>query len=248
MLLNCGVGFESPLDCKKIQAVHPKGNLSWIFIGRTDAEAETPILWLPDAKNWLTGKDSDAGKDWRQEEKKRITEDEMVGWYHQLEGYEFGQAPGVGDGQGSPVCCSPCCKESDTTEQLKWTDVFFIYSSYKCLNKYMVCIHFVCVFELAFHFCNGILRKTKVFKCDEVQCVSLLSLVVLVSHLRNYCLSQDHESWFLVFSVGDFIVLALTFRTIRCFQLIFVYDMTCGSSFILLHVDIQLFGQHLLKR
>ena len=90
--------LESPLDCKEIQPVHPKRNQSWIFIGRTDAEAETPILWPPDAKNWLTGKDSDAGKDWRQKEK-GMTEDEMVGWHHWLDGHEFEQAAGAGDGQ-----------------------------------------------------------------------------------------------------------------------------------------------------
>ena len=80
--------LENPLDCKEIQLVHPKGNQSWIFIGRTDAEAETPILWPPDVKNWLIGKDPDAGKDWGQEEK-GTTEDEMVGWYHRLDGHEF---------------------------------------------------------------------------------------------------------------------------------------------------------------
>ena len=89
--------LESPLDYKEIQPVHPKGNQSWIFIVKTDAEAETPILWPPDAKNWLHGKDPDAGKDWRQEEK-GMTEDEMVGWHHQLNGHESEQAPGVGDG------------------------------------------------------------------------------------------------------------------------------------------------------
>ena len=113
--------LESLLDCKEIQPVH-KGNQSWIFIGRTDAEAETPILWPPDVKNWLTGKDSNAGKDWRREEK-GMTEDEMVGWHHWLDGHEFEQAPEVGDGQGSLVCCSPWChKEMGTTEQLNWTD------------------------------------------------------------------------------------------------------------------------------
>ena len=112
--------LESPLDCKEIQPFHPKGNQSWIFIGRTDAEVETPILWPPDVKNWLIGKDPDAGQDQRQEEKK-MTEDEMVGWHHQLKGHEFEQAPGVGDGQGSLACCSPWGhKESDTTEQLNW--------------------------------------------------------------------------------------------------------------------------------
>ena len=80
--------LEGPLDCKEIQPVHPKGNQSWIFIGRTDAEAEAPMLWLPDAENWLMGKDSDAGKDWRWE-KKGVREDEMVGWHYQLNGYDF---------------------------------------------------------------------------------------------------------------------------------------------------------------
>ena len=98
--------LESPLDCKEIQAVYPKGNESWIFIGRTDAKAETPILWPPDAKNWLIGKDPDAGKDWRQEEK-GMTEDEMVGWHHRLDGPKFEQALGVGHGQGSLTYCSP---------------------------------------------------------------------------------------------------------------------------------------------
>ena len=113
--------LESPLDCKKIQSVHPKGDQSWIFIGRTDAEAETPILWPLDVKNWLLGKHPDAGKDWRQE--KGTTEDEMAGWHHQLNGYEFVWTPGVDDGQGGLACCSLWgCKESDTTEQLNWTE------------------------------------------------------------------------------------------------------------------------------
>ena len=112
--------LESPLDCKEIQPVHSKGDQSWVFFGRTDAEAVTPILWPPYNKNWLIGKDPDAGKDWRQEEK-GMTEDEMVGWHHQLDGCEFEQAPGVGDGQGSLACCSPWGhKESDTTERLNW--------------------------------------------------------------------------------------------------------------------------------
>ena len=114
--------LESPLDCKEIQLVHPRGNQSWIFIGRTDAEAETPILWSPDAKRWLTGKDPDAGKDWRREEK-GMTEDEMVGWHHCFYGHESEQAPEVGDGQGSLACCSPWgLKESDPTEQMSWAE------------------------------------------------------------------------------------------------------------------------------
>ena len=113
--------LESPLDCKEIQPVHPRGNQSWIFIRRTDAEAEIPILWSPDVKNWLIGKDADSGKDWR--EKKRVTEDEMVGWHYWLDGHEFEQALGVDDGQESLTCCSPWgLKEPDKTERLNWTD------------------------------------------------------------------------------------------------------------------------------
>ena len=113
--------LESPLDCKEIQPVHPRGNQSWIFIGRTNAEAETPKVWPPDVKNWPIGKDPDAGKDWRQEEK-RMTEKEIVGWHHWLDGHEFEQALGVGDGQGNLACCSPWGpKELDMTEWLNWT-------------------------------------------------------------------------------------------------------------------------------
>ena len=118
--------LESPLDCREMKPVNPKGNQYWIFIGKTDAEAETPILWPLDGKNRLIGKDPDPGKDRRLEErgKKGKTEDEMVGWYHQLYGNEFEQAPGVGDGQGSLACCSPwVLKESDTAERLNWTEL-----------------------------------------------------------------------------------------------------------------------------
>ena len=97
--------LESPLDCKEIQPVHPKGDQSWVFIGRTDAEAETPILWPPHVKSWLIGKDPDAGRDWGQEEK-GTTEDEMAGWHHLLDGHEFEWTPGVADGQGGLACCN----------------------------------------------------------------------------------------------------------------------------------------------
>ena len=124
----CWRTFESPLDCKEIQPVHPKGNQSWIFIGRTDVEAETPILWPPDAKNWHIWKDPDAGKEWRREEK-GTTEDEMVGWHHQLDGHEFEQVLGVGDGQGSLACCGPWGrKDLDTTERLNWTKLMFMWN------------------------------------------------------------------------------------------------------------------------
>ena len=110
--------LESPLDCKEIQPVYPKGNQSWIFIGRTDAKAEMPIFWPPHAKSWLIGKDPDAERDWGQEEK-GMTEDEMAGWHHRLDGHEFEWTPGVGDGQGGLACCNSWGrKESDTTEWL----------------------------------------------------------------------------------------------------------------------------------
>jgi len=121
--------LESPLDCKEIQPVHPKGDQSWVFTGRTDVEAETPILWPPDGKSWLTGKDPDAGKDWGQEEKGKI-EDEMVGWHHWLYGHGFGWKQGVSDGEGNLVCCDSWGhKESDTAEWLNWTEVLFIHST-----------------------------------------------------------------------------------------------------------------------
>ena len=117
--------LESPLDFKEIKPVNPKGNQSWILIGRTDVVAETPILWPPDAKNWLAGKDPDAGKDWRQTEK-GTTEDETVGGHYWLNGREFEQAQGVGDGQGSLACCNPWGhKESDTTDRLNKSLLYF---------------------------------------------------------------------------------------------------------------------------
>ena len=116
--------LESPLDCKEIQPVHSKGDQSWIFIGRTDAEAETPYFGHL-MENWLIWKDPDAGKDWRREET-GTTEDEMVGWHHPLNGNEFEYTLGAGDGQGSLVCCSRWgLKESDKTEQLNWTELSY---------------------------------------------------------------------------------------------------------------------------
>ena len=113
--------LESPLDCKEIQPVHSKGEQSWDFFWRNDAKAETPVLWPPHAKSWLIGKDSDAGRDWGQEEK-ATTEDEMAGWLHWLDGHESEWTPGIGDGQGGLACCNTWGrKESDMTERLIWS-------------------------------------------------------------------------------------------------------------------------------
>ena len=118
--------LESPLDYKKIPLVHPKGDQSWVFIGRTDVETETPILWPPDAKSWLTWKDLDAGRDspiLPQQEEKGTTEDEMARWHHWLDGRESEWTPAVGDGQGGLACCDSWGrKELDTTERLNWTN------------------------------------------------------------------------------------------------------------------------------
>ena len=129
--------LESPLDCKEIQPLHPKGNQSSIFFGRTDAEAETPILWLPGTKNWLIWKDPDAGKDWRQEER-GTTEDEMVGRHHYLNGHEFEQAPGVGDGQRSLARCIPlgCKVRHDWVTELNWTITYF--RERKCITSHLI--------------------------------------------------------------------------------------------------------------
>ena len=118
--------LESPLDCKEIQPVHPKGDQSWVFFGRHDAKAKTPVLWPTHAKSWLIGKDSDPGRDWGQEEKGTI-EDEMTGWHHRLDGHEFEWTLGVGDGQGGLACCDSWGhKGLDTTELLKWLSVYLL--------------------------------------------------------------------------------------------------------------------------
>ena len=145
MLLNCGTraALESSLDSKEIKPVNHKGNQPWILIGRADAETEAPALWAPDTKSQLIGKDPDAGKNWRQNEK-RVTEDEMVAWHHQFHGHELGQALGDGEGQGSLACYSPWgCKESDTTWRLNNNNNnYMMYLRYLRSNK---------IFENSFH-------------------------------------------------------------------------------------------------
>ena len=132
--------LESPLDCKEIQPVHPKDQ-SWVFIARTDVEAETPILWLPDAKSWLIWKDPDAGKDWGQEEK-GTTEDEMVGWHHRLDGHGFGWTPGVGDGQRAwSAVIHGVAKRRNWATELNWTDSFSDshIGYYRILSQVLLC-------------------------------------------------------------------------------------------------------------
>ena len=137
--------LESTLDWKEIQPVHPKGDQSWVFIGRTDVEAETPILWPPDAKSWLIWKDPDAGIYWGQEEK-GTTEDEMVERHHQLDGHGFGWTLGVGDGQGGLACCGSWgSKQSDTTEWLNWTELnpYSTWHFLEYLEVHVVSLHFL---------------------------------------------------------------------------------------------------------
>ena len=135
MLLNCGVGksLESPLDCKEIQAVHSKGDQSWVFIGRTDAEAKTPILWPPHVRSWLIGKDPEAGRDWGQEDK-GMTEDEMAGWHHLLDGREFEWTPGIADGQGGLACCYSWGRRvgHDWATELNWTELIPLHTGHLC--------------------------------------------------------------------------------------------------------------------
>ena len=145
MLLNCGVGEGSweSLGLQEDPPVHSEGDQSWDFFGRNDTKAETPILWPPHAKSWLIGKDSDAGRDWGQEEK-GMTEDEMGGWHHWLDGRESEWIPGTGDGQGGLVCChSWGRKESDMTEWLNWTELNFKNIIFKkCVTKQVYkCTH-----------------------------------------------------------------------------------------------------------
>ena len=161
--------LESPLDCKGIQPVHSEGDQPWDFFGRTDAKAETPVLWPPHGKSWLIRKDSDAGRDWGQEEK-GMTEDEMARWHHWLDGHGFGWTPGVDDGQGGLVCCGSWGhKESDMTEKLNWTEWLMMLNIFsctfdhwhiffkKCLFKFFACFYI----GLSFYFC--VLRALDIF-------------------------------------------------------------------------------------
>jgi len=216
--------LESPLDCKEIKLVNSKGNNPWIFIGRTDAEA--PILWPPDVKNWLIAKDPDARKDWRQEEKG--TKDEMVGWHHRLDGHEFELAPGV-EGHGSLVCCSPWGhKESDMTERLNWWLSFCI---------------------LSFCFLDSIFWCTKIFNSYVqfiylffwVLCVCVCAFGIILKKLKANPKSSRFTP---IFPSKSFIVWAFIFRSLLQFGSIFclwceageLYCFTCGHSLFQHHL------------
>ena len=155
--------FKSPLNYKEILPVNPKGNQSWIFIGKTDDKAEAPILWPPDVKNWLTGKDPDAGKDWKREEK-GTTEDEMVGWHYQLDGHDYKQAPGAGDGQGSLACSSWWGKRvrHDWATELSRTEITIyrqILSIAKCLMIFHYCFSWTISYSPYFLFSRSFLSR-----------------------------------------------------------------------------------------
>ena len=193
----CSRRLLSPLDCKEIQPVHPKGNQSWIFIGRTDAEAETPTLWPHDVKNGLLWKDPDTGEDWRQEEK-GMTEDEMVGWHHWLYGHEFEQAPGIGDGQGSLVCCSPWCLKvrHDWATELNSTDVNPDMSSFTALYH----ASWYCVFYKLKIWNNPLSRKSTgaIFPTAFAHFMSLCHILITVTIFKIFSFYYIYKSdqWF----------------------------------------------------
>ena len=164
--------LESPLDCKEIQSVHSKGDQSWVFVGRTDAEAETPILWPPHVKSWLIGKDSDAGRDWGQEEK-GMTEDEMAEWHPRLDGHEFEWTPGVSDGQGGLACCDSwgCRVGHDWATELNWFVFVF------------------CFYIFLF------LPLVAAFMWKAAFMLSFIAMVWLVTFLYVFPTSQTVELW-----------------------------------------------------
>ena len=154
---------ESHLDCKEIQPVHSEEDQPWDFFGRNDAKAEAPVLWPPHGKSWLIGKDSDAGKDWGQEQK-GMTEDEMAGWRHRLDGRESEWTPGDGDGQGGLACCdSWILKESDTTEWLNWTELNGILFFPLITSPFFVHIEFVVSGETSGYFIQTAIKSKHIF-------------------------------------------------------------------------------------
>ena len=174
-----------------IQPVHPKGNQSWVFIGRTDVEAVTPILWPPDAKSWLNWKDPDAGKDWGQEEKK-TTGHEMVGWHHRLDGRGFGWTPGVGDGWGGLACCDSWGrKESDMTEQLNWTLLLLWNVQFYCCNTLSWNLFYPAFYCLLFIWHNYLYSFTFTYFC-----LSIYIMLVFISFFTLF--KKLKYSWYTI--------------------------------------------------
>ena len=193
--------LESPLGCKKIQPVHPKGDQSWVFIGRTHVEAETPILWPPDVKSWLIWKDPNSGKDWRQEEKGR-TEDDMTGCHHWLNRHEFGETPGVGDGQGGLACCGSWGhKESDTSERLNWTEEYYSSILSYCLSGAQLS---TTVCSYSFVESERQLPFLSLFY-GWVACASQVTIIWLTTQaiLLDMEVYWDRFAWLLTFSLGQ---------------------------------------------
>ena len=186
--------LESPLDCKEMQPVHSEGDQPWDFFGRNDAKAETPVLWPPHVKSWQIGKDSDAGRDWGQEEK-GMTESEMAGWHRWLDGRESEWTPGVGDRQGGLACCDSWGrKELDTTERLIWC--FILYAIYTTHATYTTCFikisnpllisdcdstHSMCSrpFLMSVEAQNTLLRQSRQFIVDFPRAPSSASQIIV---------------------------------------------------------------------
>ena len=195
MLLNCGVGEDSSESLGlRGEPVHPKGDQSWVFIGRTNVEAKTAIFWPPDTKSWLIGKDPDAGKSWRREEK-GTTEDEMVGWHHRHNGHGFGWTPGVGDRQGDLVCCGSWGhKKSDTTEWLNWTELIVFNFALIC---FIQCSLYYLAPEIHFFY---------VSKCVSVSGVLFLHANDLIAIKdTDFAEKNENEHWFSTGLCFDFL-------------------------------------------
>ena len=189
----CWRRLKNPLDHKEIKSFNPKGNQPWIFIGKTEAEFEAPILWPPDVQKWLIGEVPDAGKDWKQEDKGTI-EDELVGWHQQLSGHEFEQVLADGEGQGSLACCSPwCCKESDTTEWLNYNNniscrctaycftIFNGYFSFGTIKYWLLSVLYYTSLYLTYFILSDL---SLLISCPYI--ASLLSNLYLCRHILPY--------------------------------------------------------------
>ena len=191
--------LESPLDYKEIQPVHSEGDQPWDFCGRNDATAETPVLWPPHEKTWLIGKDSDAGRDWGQEEK-GTTEDEMAGWHYWVDGRESEWTPGFGDGQGGLACCDSWGrKESDTTEQLIWSDLMFSRGTGWCRQNETVFVLFLnCYSQVSLFYC---VAKISLVDSRALPDVFFCCCLFVCLWITNCWSKMGNRGWGLLFSI-----------------------------------------------